>query len=113
MAVRGVLVPGLAHDELQRYFSFAEVGGGAVAQLVQIEPGVLLQQDTGAVVAEAGAAGVRADVGVPLTSVSWAAKPGDRRSIIKARANRQRERRDVSADTGALSDPVRGRARGA
>jgi hypothetical protein len=35
-------LPGLAHDELQRYFGFAEVGGGAVAQLVQVEPGVLI-----------------------------------------------------------------------
>ncbi|MDF5757332.1 hypothetical protein [Spongiactinospora sp. TRM90649] len=33
-----------------------------MAQLVQVEPGVRLQQDAGAVVAEAGAAGVRVDV---------------------------------------------------
>ncbi|GII96500.1 hypothetical protein Ssi02_67310 [Sinosporangium siamense] len=32
----GVLVAGLAHDELQRDFGFAEVGGGAVVQLVQV-----------------------------------------------------------------------------
>jgi hypothetical protein len=60
-------VAGLAHDELQRDFGFAEVGGGAVAQLVQVEPGVLVQQDAGAVVAQAGAASVRADVGGRVT----------------------------------------------
>ncbi|GAA4972646.1 hypothetical protein GCM10023334_097800 [Nonomuraea thailandensis] len=48
-----ILVPGLAHDELQRHVSVAEVGGGAVAQLVQVESGVGVQQDAGAVVAEA------------------------------------------------------------
>ncbi|MDQ4046218.1 MAG: hypothetical protein M3127_02465, partial [Actinomycetota bacterium] len=36
-----------AHDEPQRNFGFAEVGGGAVGQLVQGEPGVLVQQDAG------------------------------------------------------------------
>ncbi|MGP4104338.1 hypothetical protein [Nonomuraea sp. KM90] len=56
-------MPGLAHDELQRDFGVAEMGGGTVAQLVQVEPGVGVQQDAGAVVAEAGAANVRADVG--------------------------------------------------
>jgi hypothetical protein len=55
-------VPGLAHDELQRHLRLAEVGGGGVTQLVQVEFGVLVQLDAGAVVAEAGAAGVRADV---------------------------------------------------
>ncbi|GAA4062938.1 hypothetical protein [Actinomadura miaoliensis] len=30
----GVLVPSLAHDELQRHFGGAEVGGVAVAQLL-------------------------------------------------------------------------------
>ncbi|UBU08349.1 hypothetical protein [Nonomuraea gerenzanensis] len=44
-------MPGLAHDELQRDFGLAEVGGGTVTQLVQVEPGVFLQQDAGAVVA--------------------------------------------------------------
>jgi hypothetical protein len=42
-------VPGLAPDELQRYFGLAEVGGGAVAQLVQVESGVGVEQDAGAI----------------------------------------------------------------
>ncbi|WP_433352919.1 hypothetical protein ACQP25_06630 [Microtetraspora malaysiensis] len=54
----GVLAARLAHDQLQRHFGLAQVGGGAMAQLVQVEPGVLVEQDARAVVAEAGPAGV-------------------------------------------------------
>ncbi len=67
-----VLVAGLGHDELERDLRFAEVGGGGVAELVEVEPGVLLEQDAGAIVAEAGAAGVRADVlGAGSAGGSW------------------------------------------
>ena len=62
----GVLVPGLGHDELERAFGVAEVGRGAVPELVEIQPGVVVQQDAAAVIAEAGPAGVRADVGGAL-----------------------------------------------
>lgn len=66
-----VLVAGLGHDELERDLRFAEVGGGGVAELVEVEPGVLLEQDAGAIVAEAGAAGVRADVLGAGSAGSW------------------------------------------
>ncbi|WP_345574006.1 hypothetical protein [Nonomuraea rosea] len=79
-------MPGLAHDELQRDFGVAEVGGGAVTQLVQVEPGVLVQQDTGAVVAEAGAAGVRADVGGRGAAGRDRAAFGQEQRAVRARA---------------------------
>ena len=57
-----VAVSGLGHDELERDLGVAEVGGGEVAELVEVEPGIFLEEDAGAVVAGAGPAGVRADV---------------------------------------------------
>ncbi|MEV6157785.1 hypothetical protein AB0L53_46350 [Nonomuraea sp. NPDC052129] len=77
---------GLAHDELQRHFGVAEVGGGAVAQLVQIESGVLLQQDAGAVIAEAGAAGVRTDVDGGGPASGNRASFGQEQRTVRARA---------------------------
>jgi hypothetical protein len=57
------LVPGLGHDQLQRDLLVAEVGRGGVTKLVEVQvAGVLLEQDPGAVVAQAAPAGVRADV---------------------------------------------------
>lgn len=38
---------GAAFGGQERDLGLAEVAGGAVAQLVQVEPGVLLQQDAG------------------------------------------------------------------
>jgi hypothetical protein len=43
-----VAVAGLGHDELQRELLLAKVGGGRVAELVGIEPGVPLEKDSGA-----------------------------------------------------------------
>jgi hypothetical protein len=54
-------VPGLGHDELERDFGVAEVVG-AVPELVEFQAGIVVQQDAAAVIAEAGPAGVRADV---------------------------------------------------
>ena len=54
------LVPGLGHDQLQRDLLVAEVGRGGVTELVEVQAaaggggGVLLEQDPGAVVAQAG-----------------------------------------------------------
>src|SRR6266702_4690428 len=61
MAVRGSCA-GLGHDELERDFGVAEVGRGAVPELVELQAGVVVQQNAAAVIAEAGPAGVRADV---------------------------------------------------
>ena len=58
----GVLVPGLGHDELERDLGVAEVGRGAVPELVELQAGIVVQQDAAAVIAQAGPAGVRADV---------------------------------------------------
>jgi hypothetical protein len=57
-----VAVPGLGHDQLQRDTLLAEMGGRGVAQLVQLPPGVPGEQDPGAVVAEPGPSGGRAQV---------------------------------------------------
>ena len=57
-----VAVPGLGHDQLQGDALFAEVGGRGVAELVQLPPGVMGEQDPGAVVAEPGPPGDRAQV---------------------------------------------------
>ena len=56
-----VAVPGLGHLE-QGDALFAEVGGCGVAQLVQVPPGVPGEQDPGAVIAEPGPSGGRAQV---------------------------------------------------
>jgi hypothetical protein len=81
-------VAGLGHDELERDLRFAEVGGGGVAELVEVEPGVLLEEDAGAIVAEAGAAGVRADVlGAGSAGGSWFAV-GQEQSYLAAPACR-------------------------
>jgi hypothetical protein len=55
-------VPGLGHDQLQRDALLAEMGGSGVAQLVQLLPGVPGEQDPGAVIAEPGPSGGRAQV---------------------------------------------------
>ena len=55
-------MPGLGHDELERAFGVAEVGRGAAPEVVELQPGVVVQQDAAAIIAEAGPAGVRADV---------------------------------------------------
>jgi hypothetical protein len=55
-------VPGLGHDQLQRHLLLAEVGGGRVAELVQFQAAVLLEQDPRPVVTQPGAAGAGADV---------------------------------------------------
>ena len=62
------LVPGLGHDQLQRDLLVTEVGRCGVTELVELQAaaggggGVFLEQDPGAVVAQAAPAGVRADV---------------------------------------------------
>lgn len=71
---------------LQRDFSVAEVGGGAVAQLMQVETGVFVQQDAGAVVAEAGVPGVRADVGGSGTAGGHRAAFGQKQRAASAGA---------------------------
>ena len=48
MAVPGVLVPGLGHDELERDFGVAEAGRGAVPELTELQAGVVAQQDAAA-----------------------------------------------------------------
>jgi len=61
-------VPGLGHDQLERDLLVAEVGRRGVPELVQFQAaaggggGVLLEQDPCPVIAQAGPAGVRADV---------------------------------------------------
>ena len=57
------LVPGLGHDHAGGDVGLAEVGGRGVPELVQLQAvGVVGEQDTGAVVAQPDAAGLRADV---------------------------------------------------
>lgn len=56
-------VAGLGHDDVGGDVGVAEVAGREVAQLVQSQAsGVLAEQDAGAVVAQAGASGLRAEV---------------------------------------------------
>ncbi|MGH3189547.1 MAG: hypothetical protein ACRDPY_44945 [Streptosporangiaceae bacterium] len=57
-----VTVPGLGHDQLQGDALLAEVGGRGVPELVQLPPRVEGEQDPGAVVAEPGPPGGRAQV---------------------------------------------------
>ena len=47
-------MPGLGHDELERALGVAEVGRGAAPEVVELQPGVVAQQDAAAIIAEAG-----------------------------------------------------------
>jgi hypothetical protein len=61
-SARGLMAR-LGHHRLQRDLLVAEVGCSGVTELVEVQAaGVLLEQDPGAVVAQAPPAGVRADV---------------------------------------------------
>jgi hypothetical protein len=60
MAMEGSCA-GLAHDELEWDFGVAKVGGGAVAQLVQVKSGVGVEPDAGA----AGAPGPQSPKSFP------------------------------------------------
>jgi hypothetical protein len=68
MAVRGLRHRPLAMISCRPGVGLAEVGGRRVTELVQtpagrgVGAGVMVEQDQGAVVAEAGSAGVRAQV---------------------------------------------------
>jgi hypothetical protein len=57
-----VAVPGLGHDQLQGDALLTEVGRCGAAELVQLPPGVPGEQDPGAVIAEPGPSGGRAQV---------------------------------------------------
>ena len=77
-------VPGLGHDQLEGDLLVAEMGGCGVPELVQVQPpaagggGVLLEQDPGAVIAQASPAGVRAGVAARDGAPGQAARRGDR-----------------------------------
>jgi hypothetical protein len=62
IAVRGLRCRGFGHDQLQGDALLAEVGRCRVAELVQVPPGVPGEQDPGAVIAEPGPSGGRAQV---------------------------------------------------
>ncbi|GAA1761382.1 hypothetical protein GCM10009734_82050 [Nonomuraea bangladeshensis] len=103
-------MPGLAHDELQRDLGLAEVGGGGVTELVQVEAGVLLQQDAGAVVAQAGAAGVWADVAGGRAAGGDGAAFGQEQRAARARAA-VREPEQTGQQVGGAAVPIRPTAR--
>ncbi|GAB2452109.1 hypothetical protein GCM10027262_76650 [Nocardia tengchongensis] len=69
------LVAGFGHDDVGRDVGFAEVGGRAVAQLMQTQAvAVVGEQDAGAVVTEADVTGIGADVAESV--VAWRCGPG-------------------------------------
>lgn len=81
MAVRGFLWRVLAMTSWSGTCASPRWVDGGVAELVEVEPGVLLEEDAGAIVAEAGAAGVRADVlGAGPAGGSWFAVGQEQRS---------------------------------
>jgi len=61
MAVRGFLCRVLAMMSWSGTLA-SLLGRGGVPELVELQAGVVVQQDAAAVIAEAGPAGVRADV---------------------------------------------------
>lgn len=54
---------GSCHDQLEGDFGVAELGGRGVPKLVKVQSGVVVEQEAGAFIAEAGASGVGADIG--------------------------------------------------
>lgn len=65
---------GLGHDHGDVGAVFAEVGGREVAQLVQVQPGVLLDQGVRPVIAQPDPLGLRAEI--PLAGGGAAAGAG-------------------------------------
>ena len=89
-------VPGFGRDQLEGDLLVAEIGGCEVPELVQVQPpaagggGVLLEQDPGAVIAQASPAGVRSGVASALTAPrsSTAGSPAACRLARQLRAGR-------------------------